>query len=343
MDFTHHRKSATMKPLRASHHDVNLSQQGFTLAEMAIVVVLIGIVVTMGLRILTAQLGNTQYADTANKQAQIKLALIAYLRSTKYLPCPDTSATPNGTAAANCNASANASYGVVPWATLGLPRDVAVDGFGNFFRYKVANGVAPVAKNWTTNAVLASTFDISELAAPSAALTIKQGDGVAAPVTISTTAVVAIVSAGKNGFGARTVRGQVNSPVPAANTDETTNAAATGLSFVVRPYNETTGAFGGPIDDVVVYMNPSDLLGPLVTEQTMTASCRSYCKPCTGSGLPHVYCTGPNTPASAVGLLTCQLTPGSPYAGCNGLNKPVLCNGGTTGIPVGNPGILTCN
>lgn len=313
-------------------------QRAFTLAEMAIVVVLTGIILTMGLKMTVATLNNSAYAETAAKQAQIKVALINYLRTNGTLPCPDTRPVPNGTPLpfpAVCTGSAAAAYGVVPWVTLQLSRDTALDGWKNFFVYRVANGVAPVVKNWTSNtaAAVPASFDIKELGTPSIALTIMQGDGVIAPAQITNKAVVVILSGGKNGFATKTVQGQPNSPVPVANQDEATNAKPALNTFVIRPYTEVKGTFG-PYDDLVVYMLPQDLIQPLVTEQTV-AACTSYCPACTGAGAPSPYCTGPGTPTSATAASPCT-SAGNPYPGCLAKNRPVICTP-TAPIPIGNP------
>jgi hypothetical protein len=278
-------------------------------------------------------LTNTAYADTTAKQAQIKAALINFLRTNRRLPCPDTAAVPTGTEAVTCNANAAASYGVVPWATLLLPRDTAQDGWGNFFVYKVANGVAPVVKNWTVFAAAASTFDINQLAHPSLALTINQGDGVLAPSLLTSNAVVVILSGGKNGYGAKTLQGQNNAAPPALNKDEITNATNTTTAFVIRPYTENALAFNGPFDDKVLFLLPQDLLQPLVTEQTI-AACKSYCSPCTGNKIPWQFCTAANIPLT-VNASSCTGA-GTPYAFCTGLYTPAICN--ASGLaPVGNP------
>ena len=64
--------------------------QGFTLIEIAVVVALIGIMLTAGLKLAGALLENAAYSATQKKQAAIKDALIAYVAAYKRLPCPDT-------------------------------------------------------------------------------------------------------------------------------------------------------------------------------------------------------------------------------------------------------------
>lgn len=119
--------------------------KGFTLVELAIVVILIGIVMTMGLKTLTATLDNATFSETKAKQERIKSALVSHLRTNGVLPCPDNSAavaTGIGPQppATTCSANAPEGYGVIPWQTLGISRETVIDGWGNYFTYRVANG-----------------------------------------------------------------------------------------------------------------------------------------------------------------------------------------------------------
>lgn len=260
--------------------------RGFTLVEMAIVLFLIGITMSMGLKMVTATLDNGAYSETKSKQERIKMALIGYLRTNGNLPCPDSSSnisTGLASSAVPCTASAtdpaaNNGYGVVPWLTLGLSRDTVQDGWGNYFTYRVANGVS--SKNWT----LKTGFDINELTSPHDALTIQEPDATGTLVDTTKQAVVVILSHGKNGFGAKTVKVPSRMAITGAGTGETTNATTGSSTFVRRPV-----AADGAYDDVVAYMTPQDLLQPLVTEGTLKA-CIAYCPPppstsnCTATG-----------------------------------------------------------
>jgi type II secretory pathway pseudopilin PulG len=323
--------------------EINKRQGAFTLAEMAIVVVLAGIILTLGLKMTKANLTNGAYLLTASNQAQIKLALINYMRTNGVLPCPDQHAYGSaqaGTSSSPCIASAAAGSGRVPWATLNISKDTVVDGWGNFFTYRVANGTAGIVKDWTSKTA-ANSFDINELKTSSAAMTIMQGDGSSATVQVTNLAVVAIVSFGPNGYGALTQQGAATSVTtpPAANTDEVTNATAGSIKFVIRPYAQTA-AVGGPFDDRVVYMIPQDILEPLVTEQSLS-TCRAYCLPCVGSDLPasSPYCTGAGTPSTAIGQPACTNAT-TPYPGCGVMagHYPGVCSvAATNPVPVGNP------
>ena len=65
---------------------------GFTLVELSVVMILIGIVMTMGMKMLNATLDNAAFSETKIKQERIKTALISYLRTNSKLPCPDNTA-----------------------------------------------------------------------------------------------------------------------------------------------------------------------------------------------------------------------------------------------------------
>ena len=251
---------------------------GFTLVELSVVMVIIGIVMTMGLRMVNATLDNASYSETKAKQERIKLALLAYLRTNGTLPCPDNSGdtvVATGVATGTCDTVVADGYGIVPWQTLGMSRDESVDGWGNYFSYRVANGNG--LKNWTSKTVPAADMTINELKSPSVALTIQElNAGGTALANTTQTAVVALISHGKNGFGAKTVKTAPRIPQTDAGAGEVTNATPASTTFVMRPVNDTAGAFNGPYDDLITYMQPRDLLQPLISEGTLKA-CMAYC------------------------------------------------------------------
>lgn len=270
-----------------------VNQSGFTLAEIAIVLAIIGIAMTMGLKMLTATLENGATSETQAKQDRIKLALVSYLRNNGRLPCPDTVTPATGNevvvpAGGSCNLTADAGYGVLPWLTLQIPREAVLDGWGNFFSYRAANSFAPVARNWASRTV-GTPFDINELTTPNVALIIQERAAPAAALTqITDRAVVVILSHGKNGLGALTTRGtaRVLPPTVAVALDENTNGTVGARTFVRRAFNESPQDAvplvpppvnpGGPFDDLVAYMTGQELLRSLTAEKTLYG-CQHYC------------------------------------------------------------------
>jgi len=311
----------------------NTNQRGFSLVELAVVLVLIGIVMTMGLKVATSTLENSAYSETKSKQELIKAALIGFLRTNGRLPCPDNSAgVASGVEATpSCNASAADGYGVVPWMTLGIPRETVIDGWGNYFTYRVANGSPASLKNWTSKA--AGSFDINELRAPTNALTIQELDatgGAFAAIPTTTKAVVVLLSHGKNGFGAKTTKVGARLPTGDAGAGEATNATDTTLAFIMRPVTDAAGAFNGPYDDLLSFMTPQDVLQPLLNEGSLK-SCYAYCQNipyCTSSGtlscpVGTAYCSGSGVVCTG-GLPTCSLgVPQCGGPGCSAIGIPV--------------------
>lgn len=249
---------------------------GFSLVEMAVVITLMAIVLGLGLRMLKATQENAAWSATQLKQDRIKAALVAFLRTNGRLPCPDSALPPTGAEPAAC--LVNAGRGVLPWKVLGLSVTDVQDGWANFFTYRVANKTPATASNWTIKAGLpaAAPFSIAELTAPLTAFVVQERNGAGVlGAAITPNPVVMIISHGKNGAGARTVRGTAVLPLP-TGADELANANTASTSFVIRTPTDVAGAAGGIFDDVVAYMTPKDLLQPLVDDKTLKGSTPAY-------------------------------------------------------------------
>lgn len=250
--------------------------KGFTLVEMAVVITLMAIALTMGLRLLRATQESAAWGETKAKQERIKLALISFLRSNGRLPCPDSALPPTGAEPAAC--LVNAGRGVLPWRVLGLSLGDVQDGWANFFTYRVANRTPASASNWTIKAGLpaAAPFTLAELTTPLTAFVLQQrSDAGVLGAAQTPHPVVMIISHGKNGAGARTVRGGAVLPLP-TGIDELANASTASTSFVTRTPTEVSAATGGAFDDLVAYMAPKDLLQPLLDDKTLKGGTAAY-------------------------------------------------------------------
>jgi len=236
--------------------------QGFTLVELAVVLVIMGTMLTLGLAAFNAQMTTGAYAKTRVKMDVIKDALFDHLGRHMYLPCPDQ----DGTAATGADGSGeddratpgdpttdcNGYFGVVPYRDLGLGREGALDGWDNYFSYHVSHDNANSLKRWTkTDAVRPASDGVLYLrdAAPPA------GNVLADKL------VVILVSHGQNGLGAYTVKGVLNAPPSStASPDENANTADGDVTYVKRDYSDRTGG-GGPFDDLILSLSATELLG----------------------------------------------------------------------------------
>lgn len=275
--------------------------QGFTLVELSVVIVIIALVMTLGLGALNALLGSAASTETKARQARFKEALIAYLGSNKRLPCPDVPNNTNGPGDAsgvsgiedrNAGVCVN-SNGVIPYASLGLSREMAEDGWGNYMSYQVffegGAGACPGTKvDWTDS----NCFGEGK----AGGIWVYRGmlanpEGLAFYNTASvppadSRAVAVIVSHGPNGLGAWTRQGRQNVGSPAGACEEILNATRAvgggcaglpvppGLILIpplAAPAATTTYFTGerAENDDVVGYLTAGEAIASLAKQGAM--------------------------------------------------------------------------
>lgn len=120
-------------------------QRGFSLTEMAIVLVIVSLLIGGLLVPFGAQDDSRRIAETQRTMADIRDALVGFAATNGRLPCPTTSAGTSGTesfsGAVGASACSNPYDGFVPAATLGIgPTDtngISMDAWGNPIRYAV--------------------------------------------------------------------------------------------------------------------------------------------------------------------------------------------------------------
>lgn len=251
----------------------NKQHNGFSLIEMAIVLLISGILMGAGLSLLSIKQAAAQIKATQTNQEAIKQALINYLGKYQRLPCPATSIS--GAEDRSSGSPCKQYSGIVPYAELGLDRSVALDGWENFIDYVVSptSNPAPPYNAWlykygapgsntvTTNSKLA--FWPSNTAGSL---------NVTGNSTLSGI-VVALISHGKNGYGAFNTKGGINNS-SAAGTDEKQNInpiTGTPANTVVKRDASDTPT-GNAFDDVVMTLSANDLIGPLIESGTLQSN-----------------------------------------------------------------------
>ena len=145
------------------NHSLIKQYKGFTLVEMAIVLVILGFVLSALLLPLQAQRQQLAQAQTENTLENAKRALLGFAQQQGRLPCPATAAS-NGIENQNPVGSGicTQQVGFLPAATLGVQptdaRGYSVDAWNNRVRYAVSQSVVDA----TTGAATANyTFTTS--------------------------------------------------------------------------------------------------------------------------------------------------------------------------------------
>lgn len=247
-----------------SFHNVRW-QQGFSLVEMAIVLVIAATLVTMGLGALNAQLLSSNYSTTKKRQEAVKDALINYFGANHRLPCPNNPATGtlidgNEVLPTLANGRCVPKFGVLPYATLGLPRSAAEDGWGNLFSYQVYDdsGTPPTCPGTGVSWGYQPCFGTGK----SGGITVNEG------TTSIATVVAIVISHGANGLGGWVVKGTQNAQP--TQCEEAHNALfAGGCALTANTFYK--GEHLGN-DDVLAYLTANDIVIPLAKQESIKSA-----------------------------------------------------------------------
>nr|WP_314901054.1 type II secretion system protein [uncultured Deefgea sp.] len=233
-------------------------QRGFSLAEMAIVLVIVGVLMASGLGALSSQMSNQRLKETKQMLERANEALIGFALANNRLPCPADSAglearNPSG---ANMNRCVSA-YGDLPWQSLGLPE---LDSWGRRLKYQVTaypvvsgvkDDLAGIDLTSTPNCGLAAVkpcFGLED-AGNIAVHSVSTRDGVSVPSRkLVGDAAAVIFSEGPNGAGTLA--------------DELENRGLTVQKFV----QDTPDA---NFDDILVWLPTTQLMYRLATAERL--------------------------------------------------------------------------
>ena len=248
-------------------------QSGFTLIEIAVVLVIIGVLVGSFIGSINSRIETTRRDSTINQLKDIKLSLFGHAAATGRLPCP-TTVIGGGREQPVGGGACATLYGFVPGRTLGLNgsynRDnLLIDSWGNPFRYSITNVSAFTTAPGSGSIQEVAAASPNGLATLSPNIVICDGDstdanscaGAPAPTTIVDTAVFTILSLGKDGANFITnVTPNSDQGENASEAAVTANAVGENLAytvgnnrvFVSKSYSSADSA-AGQYDDLIIW------------------------------------------------------------------------------------------
>ena len=170
--------------------------RGFTLIEIAMALIILGLIFGRGLSLLSSQMEQQRIRDTQRVLDEAREALLGYAanQTPPHLPCPDmTVAAATGTANDGLEDVTAATghcvtqEGNLPWATLAVG---GADAWGNRIRYSV-NGIF-------SSRSPAASFSLSSVA------TLRVCSSASCASVLASGVPAVVLSQGVNGFGAVT-------------------------------------------------------------------------------------------------------------------------------------------
>jgi prepilin-type N-terminal cleavage/methylation domain-containing protein len=212
--------------------------RGFTLIELAIVLVIItfligGLAMPLSAQIQARRVAETRQIMEEAREAIMGFAMTHQVTGQPYLPCPDTvgDGIENRDAAGICAGE----EGFFPWVTMGTADQ---DAWGNRLRYRVTAAYADGSAGF-------SNADVGNIQVCSSSA--------CTTVDVASNVPVVLISHGPNGRGARSASGNTLAAPSGANELENTNNDINFVSRVPAPAE----AAGGEFDDLVVWISDS--------------------------------------------------------------------------------------
>ncbi|MBU1222538.1 MAG: prepilin-type N-terminal cleavage/methylation domain-containing protein [Gammaproteobacteria bacterium] len=235
------------------------TQRGFTLIEMAIVLVIITILIGGLAMPLSAQIQARRIAETKKTLEEAREAILGYamthLAATsgkRYLPCPDTS----GDGKEDRNLATNAcieqvvgsglSHGRIPWVDLGVAPQ---DAWGNRLLYAVNTDYSNKVSGFS------STTTTPPLDDPLWICTTNT----CASADVASDVVFVVASLGPNGWGALNVNGTTLAQPSGLDEKENLDADQTYISRTPTKPEAASGEF----DDLLTWVSLSQLIAKI--------------------------------------------------------------------------------
>lgn len=231
--------------------------RGFSLVELAIVLVIVALLSGGLMMAVSAQMDTVANSETQRRLNEARDALLGYAAANGRLPCPaigGTTGVESPLGGGTCNDNWD---GFLPAVTLGISptneSGYAVDGWGNPVRYAITKAVSSqvstanqIKAAWNAGSALAADLQVCNnstgITGSGASASCATGSGLA------NNAVAVIYSRGKNGAAAP------------ASADEQANGDTDRLFVSHTP----TSGGANEFDDLVIWLSPNILYNRLI-------------------------------------------------------------------------------
>ena len=246
------------------------TQRGFSLVELSIVILIMGLLLGGLMMPLSVQRENARLRDGADQLATIEAAIEGFALVNGRLPCPATPAS--GGVASPAAGGCTTQHGFVPASTLDLngqrnADNLLLDPWGSPVRYSVSRTDSNTDGTWdfvtagemraVTMAALQPDLVICSTAAGSSGSACASNNE-----TLSSSAPAVLYSLGKDWSS-------FSSPDQQENVGTTLGGGPSGSTYrvavdVVFVSRSSSRLAGGEFDDLVIWMSPNSLYGRLV-------------------------------------------------------------------------------
>ena len=230
--------------------------QGFSLVELAIVLVILGLVLTALLLPLTAQREQANRSNTIDTLETAKQALLGFAQVNGRLPCPATISSHGLEDPLPATGTCSSSAGFLPAASLGIqPVDIkgfAKDAYNNAIKYAIttANSAGGAASPDFTTPSEISNIGIASLSPDIVVCADSTATNCSPSNFLINNAVAVIFSTGAN----------FNQTI---GIDETANLVGT-AKFYSRSPTASASIPSNEFDDIVIWISPYVLYNAMI-------------------------------------------------------------------------------
>lgn len=263
-------------------------KRAFTLLELSLVILIVSILIVGSLSASISAINKAKNNESKKRIDEIYKAMGAYLISNKALPCPasllNTRTSVNygvsglsgdcnniaGVYEGNSGDSVDLVYGMVPVRTLGLPAEVAEDGFGSKFTYVVSKNFTnpDISSNDGFGTVDVSAIDFSSGLSIPKFISVKEKISGANFYNNTNSAIFVIISHGENKYGAVNANSSIKNSISGSDSLEQENFINASLtsgtnqvaSFYENKYFVAKAIDNNVFDDFLFYKTRDQIL-----------------------------------------------------------------------------------